>query len=332
MHLLIFKRLVLAATILALILVSLGAYVRLSDAGLGCPDWPGCYGTLTVPQTEQAIHQANQAYPDRPLEHSKAWKEMAHRYVAGILGILILLIFVTAWRQRKHIHVSPWLTSFLMAWVVFQALLGMWTVTLLLMPAIVTLHLIGGMTTLALLVWITHRHYGEMFVLSSDARYLKFAIRLGLVIVAMQIVLGGWTSTNYAGLACNDFPLCFGEWVPKHMDFSTAFDLSRQLGKTATGEDMALNAYVAIQWMHRLGALTVLVLLLSLSLAMWRIAGLQSMAKWVLLVLSVQIILGVANLILHLPTVLAVAHNTGAALLLTLMVILNSKITSKLRG
>jgi cytochrome c oxidase assembly protein subunit 15 len=332
MHLLTFKRLVLIATVLALILVSLGAYVRLSDAGLGCPDWPGCYGTLTVPQTEQAISHANQAYPDKPIHHGKAWKEMAHRYVAGVLGILILCIFVSAWKQRRHLHVSPWLTSFLMAWVVFQALLGMWTVTLQLMPAVVTMHLIGGMTTLGLLVWITHRHYGEMYVPSSQHRWLKLAIRLALVVLAMQIILGGWTSTNYAGLACNDFPQCFGEWVPTGMDFNTAFDVTRQLGKTASGEDMPLTAYVAIQWAHRIGALSVMLLVISLSVAMWRIAGLQKMAQLLLLVLSVQILLGVANLVLHLPIVLAVAHNTGAALLLTLIVILNSKITSKLRG
>ncbi len=332
MRISMYQKLVLWASVLAILLVGLGAYVRLSDAGLGCPDWPGCYGTLTVPQSEHAIDSANQAYPDRPVEHGKAWKEMAHRYVAGILGVLILLIFVQSWRLRQHIHVSPWLPSFLMLWVVFQAMLGMWTVTMLLMPAIVTMHLIGGMTTLALLVWISHRHHGEFYVLDHTHRALRLAIRGGLLLIAGQIILGGWTSTNYAGLACTDFPLCHGAWMPAGMDFMTGFDVARKLGKTASGENMALSAYTAIQWTHRVGAMIVLVYFSLLAWQLWRIRMLRRDALRIMILLVLQISLGVANLVLHLPVVLAVAHNVGAALLLTQMVILNSRTTGKLRG
>lgn len=327
-----YQKLILWASLLAILLVGLGAYVRLSDAGLGCPDWPGCYGTLTVPQSEHAIADANQAYPDRPVEHGKAWKEMAHRYVAGVLGLLILLIFVKSWRLRQYIHVSPWLPSFLMLWVVFQAMLGMWTVTMLLMPAIVTMHLIGGMTTLGLLVWISHRHNGEFYVLSNQYAWLRRAIRFGLVLIAAQIILGGWTSTNYAGLACTDFPLCHGAWMPAGMDFTTGFDVARELGKTASGENMALSAYTAIQWTHRVGALLVFVYFALLAWLLKAISGLQRDVWRITILLVLQISLGIANLVLHLPVVLAVAHNVGAALLLTQMVILNSRTTRKQRG
>jgi len=164
----IFSKLTLIATLLALCVVVLGAYVRLSDAGLGCPDWPGCYGTLTVPQSESALAHAQSVYPDSPVEHGKAWKEMIHRYLAGVLGLLVLAIFVLGWRARKELEVSPWLPSFLLVLIVFQAALGMWTVTLLLKPAVVTAHLMGGMTTLAILAWIAHRHWGL-----ASTRYLQ---------------------------------------------------------------------------------------------------------------------------------------------------------------
>ena len=155
-----FNKLVLFATLLAVCVVGFGAYVRLADAGLGCPDWPGCYGTLTVPQSESAITHAQATYPDSPVEEGKAWKEMIHRYLAGALGLLVLAIFVQAWRKRNEINVTKWLPSFLLTLIIFQAALGMWTVTLLLRPIIVSAHLIGGMSTLAILTWLTHRHWG----------------------------------------------------------------------------------------------------------------------------------------------------------------------------
>ena len=322
-----FSRLTLVATLLALCVVVLGAYVRLSDAGLGCPDWPGCYGTLTVPQSERALAHAQTAYPDSPVEHGKAWKEMIHRYLAGALGLLVLAIFVLGWRARKEIEVSPWLPSFLLVLIVFQAALGMWTVTLLLKPAVVTAHLMGGMSTLALLAWIAHRHWGLVSTryLQSDA--LRIWVRGALIILFAQIFLGGWTSTNYAALACTDFPTCHGAWFP-NMDFSNAFHWVRELGQGADGKALPLAAYTAIQWTHRVGALITFIYLALLGWHLLKHPQLKKITQIMLVLLVVQIGLGVANLLLHLPLALAVGHNMGAALLLITVVVLNSKITS----
>ena len=321
-----FSRLTLVAALLALCVVVLGAYVRLSDAGLGCPDWPGCYGTLTVPQSESALAHAQTAYPDSPVEHGKAWKEMIHRYLAGALGLLVLAIFVLGWRARKELEVSPWLPSFLLVLIVFQAALGMWTVTLLLKPAVVTAHLMGGMSTLALLAWIAHRHWGLVSTryLQSDA--LRFWVRGALVILFAQIFLGGWTSTNYAALACTDFPTCHGAWFP-NMDFSNAFHWVRELGQGADGKALPLAAYTAIQWTHRVGALITFIYLALLGWQLLKHPQLKKTTQIMLVLLVVQIGLGVANLLLHLPLPLAVGHNMGAALLLITVVVLNSKIT-----
>ncbi len=323
-----FKRLAYIATVITLCVVVLGAYVRLSDAGLGCPDWPGCYGTLTVPQSSEAIAQAQITYPDSPVEEAKAWKEMIHRYLAGILGILVLALFIQAWRERDTINVSPMLPTALLGIVGFQAVLGMWTVTMLLKPAIVTMHLMGGMATLAILTWITHRHWGvasRNFLVSSHARlWVRFAI----VILFAQIFLGGWTSTNYAALACTDFPTCHGAWIPE-MDFRNAFHWLRELNQDAEGKPLALGAYVAIQWTHRIGALVTFIYLGLLCVSLMRQSQLQGLAGIMLVLLFVQIGLGIANLVLLLPTILAVAHNLVAALLLITVIVLNSKITER---
>ncbi len=325
-----FKKLAYIATILTLCVVVLGAYVRLSDAGLGCPDWPGCYGTLTVPQSNEALAHAHATYPESPVEHAKAWKEMIHRYLAGILGLFVLALFIQAWRERNQIKVSPWLPTALLGIVGFQAMLGMWTVTMLLKPAIVTMHLMGGMTTLALLTWIAHRHWGV-----SSGNYLtstaaRFFTRFAIVILFMQIFLGGWTSTNYAALACTDFPTCHGAWVPE-MDFNNAFHWFRELGENRVGEPLGLPAYVAIQWIHRIGALVTFIYLGLLGIRLLKQPNLKSFAITMLVLLIIQIGLGVANLVLHLPIVLAVAHNMGAALLLMTVIMINSKITELVR-
>jgi heme a synthase len=322
----IFSKLTLIATLLALCVVVLGAYVRLSDAGLGCPDWPGCYGALTVPQSESALQHAQTAYPDSPVEHHKAWKEMIHRYFAGALGLLVLAIFVMAWRKRKEVKVSPWLSTFLLVLIAFQAALGMWTVTLLLKPAVVTAHLIGGMSTLAILAWIAHRHWGLVSERYLQSDSLRFWVRGALIILFVQIFLGGWTSTNYAALACTDFPTCHGVWLPE-MDFASAFHMVRELGQGADGKALSLAAYTAIQWMHRLGALLTFVYLGWLGLRLLKEPQLKKNSHIMLGLLCIQIALGVANLLLHLPLVLAVGHNMGAALLLITVVVLNSKIT-----
>ena len=323
----LFDRLLLAATILAFCVVVLGAFVRLSGAGLGCPDWPGCYGQLTAPQTPAALHQAAMAFPEKPVESPKAWKEMLHRYLAGTLGLLILGIFITAWQNRARI--SPWLPSALLALVIFQALLGMWTVTLLLKPVIVSAHLLGGMTTLGLLTWLTHRRWGTLpSVYATNYNHLQFWARLGLLVIAAQIFLGGWTSSNYAALACIDFPQCQGAWWPA-MDFAHAFHMIRELGMTADGAPLSLPALAAIQWSHRLGALVSLIYLGALALHILRQDGIAIWGRLLAFCLVLQLAIGIANVILGLPLLLAVAHNAGAASLLISLVLLNSKLTRK---
>lgn len=329
-HLGLYKKLTLIAACLALCVVVLGAYVRLTDAGLGCPDWPGCYGTMTVPQSEDAISKAKQVFPDKKVEVGKAWREMAHRYLAGTLGLLVLMLAVLSWVIKREVRHSPWLTTALLFIIALQAALGMWTVTMLLKPAIVTAHLIGGMTTLAILVWIAHRHWGYASenIIQTDG--MKLAIRIGLAILALQIFLGGWTSTNYAALACTDFPTCHGSLWP-NMDFEDAFTFVRHLGKSASGDAITLEALTAIQWTHRLGALVTFLYLFILSVRLLRYWQLKKLALILQLTLFTQVILGIFNLVLHLPLVLAVAHNLVAALLVVILVILNSKITKKIR-
>ena len=326
-----FRRLVLLGALLAFCVVGLGAYVRLSDAGLGCPDWPGCYGYMTVPESEAAIAQAQAIYPDSPVEAHKAWKEMVHRYLAGVLGLLILASFVLGWRARNNIRVSPWTPTALLVLVMFQAALGMWTVTMLLKPAIVTAHLLGGMATLGILVWLAHRHWG-----SSSAQLLpgglpRFFVRFAVVILFGQILLGGWTSSNYAALACTDFPTCHGAWVPP-MDFANGFHWIRELGEGINGSPLTLEALTAIQWTHRMGAMLVLIYLGGMALYLLKYPNLRATSLALTVLLLGQIALGIANLVLHLPLVLAVAHNLGAALLLVTLVVLNSKITDSRAG
>lgn len=318
-----FKPLSIFAAMLAFCVVVLGAYVRLSDAGLGCPDWPGCYGAISVPQSESAIQAAQQNYPDKPLQHAKAWKEMAHRYLAGSLGLLIVILAWLAYRSRRAIRTSWQLSVALVGLVVMQALLGMWTVTLLLKPVIVTLHLLGGMSTLMILCWIAMRnHLTPSIALPLNQQWW---LRMALLIWLLQVLLGGWTSSNYAALACTDFPTCHGLWWPE-MDLSDAFHLTRALGESRDGGQLHLSALTAIQWVHRLGALVVLAWgIISVRILLQRQTG--SCLAWLLLVvLLLQVSLGIANLLLQLPLVLAVLHNAGAALLGVCLVAVNARL------
>ncbi len=321
-----FRWLVLIGVILALCVVVLGAYVRLTDAGLGCPDWPGCYGTLTVPQSEAAIAKAQSAFPQSAVVVGKAWREMAHRYLAGTLGLIVLAIFVLGWQAKREIKCSPWTPSFLLILITFQAMLGMWTVTMLLKPAVVSAHLLGGMSTLAILTWLAHRHWGHYSANIVKSSRLRFAIRFALLILFMQIFLGGWTSTNYAALACTDFPTCHGVWLPE-MDFKDAFHMVRELGQSTSGGTLSLASITAIQWTHRIGALVTLIYMGALILNLLKYWQLKRWGIALLIALLAQIMLGIANLILHLPLVLAVAHNFTAGLLVIILVLLNSKIT-----
>lgn len=312
----LFDRLVLLAAGLAFCVVVLGAYVRLSDAGLGCPDWPGCYGHLTVPHATVA----QQAFPDKPLEVHKAWKEMAHRYLAGTLGLLILAIFITAWRGRRRLPVRPMLPTFLLGLVICQAALGMWTVTLLLKPVIVSLHLLGGMATLALLVWLVALRLPAAMASSP----LRFWALCGLGLLICQILLGGWTSSNYAALACTDFPTCHGTWWPA-TDFANAFHLVRELGVNADGSALTSDALTTIHFVHRLGALVIFFYLGWLGSRCLRVRELAQWGWLMLLLLLAQVSLGISNVMFSLPLPVAVAHNAGAALLLAVLVVINSK-------
>jgi len=321
-----YKRLTFFATLLALIVVSFGAYTRLTDSGLGCPDWPGCYGTLSVPESIDQIEKAQAVYPDSPVEIEKAWIEMIHRYIAGILGIMILVIAFMSIRLREQINHSLKWPFFLLGLVIFQAALGMWTVTLLLKPAVVTSHLLGGMSVLGILTFLMHRNYGthrENFV---SNKYERKIIRFSLVLLFIQIALGGWTSTNYAALACTDYPTCHGSLVPE-MDFYNAFTIFRELGVTSIGEPLSLEALHAIQWVHRIGAIVLLVYLLFVAYILKVNQGFNMWRNVLILVISLQFIIGIANLLLHLPIVLATLHNLGAALLVVILVGINSRIT-----
>lgn len=321
-----FRRLALAAALLALCVVVLGAYVRLSHAGLGCPDWPGCYGHLGVPDEAHLIARANAAYPERPVEADKAWKEMIHRYFAGILGLMVFALAWLAWRRRREPGQPLVLPLFLAGLIVFQALLGMWTVTLLLKPLIVMAHLLGGLTTLALLWWLVLRQsrFGRA-VSREQGRRLRLWALLGLALVVGQAALGGWTSANYAALACPDFPTCQGQWWPA-MDAREAFIPWRRLGMSYEGGVLDNEARVAVHMAHRLGAVAVLAYL---GWLLWRILAarrppaLRGTALTLGLLLLVQVGLGIANVALHLPLPVAAAHNAGAALLILALVTLN---------
>lgn len=329
------------ACLLAMIVVPLGAYVRLSDAGLGCPDWPGCYGQLSPAHAADLIRDAHVAAPEGPVSLHKAWKEMIHRYLAASLGVLIIAIAVLAWRLRSSARASPRVALALVGVVIFQGLLGKWTVTLLLKPAIVTAHLLGGLTTLALLAWLTLRAFGAMQMgavrgegvqLEGGSRAvapvaLQLGARLAFVVLVAQIALGGWTSTNYAALACTDFPRCHGSFAPV-ADYANAFHVVRELGMTAAGDLLSNAALTAIHWSHRVGALVTAVALFLLGWRLCRQRACFAIGATVLVVLMLQLGLGIANVLLSLPLPLAAAHNAGAALLVGVMVWANYRLSA----
>ena len=322
MKLILFRRLCLLATLVALCVIVLGAWVRLGDAGLGCPDWPGCYGHLTVGQAVENADMANAAFPERPLEPEKALKEMIHRYVASGLGLLVIAIAVVAWLNRRDPAQPMRLPGFLVALVVFQGLLGMWTVTLLVKPFIVTAHLAGGLTTMALLWWLALRV--DRTTRPSRERRLRSLAVLGLVVLAIQILLGGWTSTNYSALACPDFPTCQNSFWPD-MDFKDAFVLWRGLGIDYEGGVLDHPARVAIHYTHRLwGVVTAL----TLGFVAWRAmrTGQSRAVRTAGTVLAVLLVaqwtIGPVMVMKALPLELATAHNGVAALLVLAVVAL----------
>ncbi len=314
-------RLALFTALLAFCVVLMGAYVRLSDAGLGCPDWPGCYGRLVVPENAQAAVPQESTFA-KPLHRGKAWKEMIHRYLAGSLGLFILLLTGLAWHNRRDPQQPLWLPTLLLGLVMFQAALGMWTVTLLVKPAIVTAHLLGGFATFVLLLLLSLRlrptpPFGTVALPPPLGRF----ILLALLVTIAQITLGGWTSTNYAALGCSDFPACYpGQWWPA-MDFREAFTLWRGLGVNYEFGVLDNDARTAIHMTHRLGALLTLLVVggLGLRLLLERETVTRRLGALTLLLLVIQISLGITNVLGHLPLPVAVAHNGVAALLLAML-------------
>jgi cytochrome c oxidase assembly protein subunit 15 len=329
----LFRRIAFVGVLLALCVIVLGAWVRLSDAGLGCPDWPGCYGHFTAGTAAENAAAVNAAYPHRPIEYHKAVKEMVHRYFASTLGFLILVLAAFAIANRRDPDQPVKLPIALVALVIFQGLLGMWTVTLLLKPLIVVLHLLGGLTTMALLAWLSIRKRrsgipaAPVRAQPNTAKLISLpALGLaGLIVLSLQITLGGWTSSNYAALACPDFPTCQNSLWPQ-MDAQDAFVLWRGLGIDYEGGVLNHPARVAIHFAHRLGAVLAAIVLGALSIRAWRFGATTAVrtAGAILgIILIAQLLLGPLMVVRALPLSLATAHNAVAALLLLAVVRLN---------
>jgi len=309
-------KLAVLAAVVAFAVIVLGAYVRLSHAGLGCPDWPGCYGHVTWPDDPHEVSRAMEAFPERPVESHKAWKEMVHRYAAGALVLLVLALNVLSWTPRHRDSGLRGLTAALLALIVFQAALGMWTVTLKLMPLVVMGHLMGGLATFALLLWLAWRSGGTSN--ASSLTSLRAPIVFALVLLVAQLALGGWTSANYAALACPDFPTCQGTFWPD-ADFSEGFVVWRDVGVDYEGGILDMRARVAIHLVHRLGALITFVVLGVLALRLTAAHSTRKDGVMLGALLLAQIILGIQNVVLQLPLINAVAHNATGALLMAMM-------------
>jgi len=324
-----YRKLVWVTLFLTFDLIMFGAFTRLTDSGLGCPDWPGCYGHANPLQAHAAISAAEAAMPTGPVTVMKAWIEMIHRYLAMGIGVLIVALMVIAWRSwlqsgRRAMKFSPLFPTLLFGFVCLQGAFGAWTVTQKLQPVIVTTHLLLGMTLLALLAWFGTRLSDHPPVPRSASVLLVPAI-LAAMMLAMQIALGGWVSSNYAALACADFPLCHGELFPQ-MDFANGFTLWRDLGKTAQGDYLSFPALTAIHWTHRAFALVVVVLVAWVALRALKIDALHKTARWLLIMIALQFAIGISTVFLQLPLALAVAHNGGAAVLVILLAMLIQKI------
>ena len=298
------------AAVVACVVIVLGAYTRLVDAGLGCPDWPGCYGMLGVPESIEQIRQAEARYPEIPVEPHKAWTEMVHRYVATGLGALCFCILGLAWVQGRRLLIPVVLTAV----VIVQGIFGAWTVTLKLWPQVVTAHLLGGFATLSVLWW-----YAASLRPTSSAMVVPRKLaRIALVAVLLQIALGGWVTSNYAALACPDFPTCHRKLIPP-MDFERGFDFTQTIGPNYLGGQLDSDARIAIQVTHRIGAVVVL-LLVGLLVFYLR----AQPFGWALgSILGLQWALGISNVLFNLPLWVAVLHNAGGAALLLMVLTLN---------
>jgi cytochrome c oxidase assembly protein subunit 15 len=331
------RRLALTGVLLCLVVIVLGAWVRLTDAGLGCPDWPGCYGHVTPAGAEKNEGKIESYSPGWEYDSGKAWREMIHRYAATVLGLIIVFIAAIALAYRRERPMSPVYAMVLLATVVFQGVLGAFTVWWLVKPTVVVLHLAGGLTTLSLLFWLwlqmrrTTRAVrpaaGATRITALDGA--RRAAIVATVIVGMQTLLGGWTSTNYAAVACPDLPKCQGQWWPEGMDYKDAFVLWRGLDINYTGGVLEHPARVAIHFTHRLGAI---VATLAVLFAAWLAirnaptALVRNAGWWAAGALGLQLLIAFAMILKAFPLSLATAHNAGAALLIMALLVLNRRL------
>jgi len=315
-------------------LIVFGAFTRLSDSGLGCPDWPGCYGEVSPLGARAEILAAQAAAPGGPVTWGKAWIEMIHRYLAMTVGVLILVMAVFSWLGRRRLPFSPWWPTLTLAWVLVQGLFGKYTVTLKLYPAVVTLHLLGGLLLLALLAAQHAALQARPVAAAAATPGLRRAVVAVMALLVLQVALGGWVSTNYAVLACTGFPTCNGQWWPE-VDFATGFTLLRSLG----GDDGVLRtvpSQVAIHMAHRLGALVLVAAVLALALALWRRrahdATLARFALALAALLLLQVASGLSNVVLGWPLLAALGHSAGAAALVLVMALLLARLCGAGQG
>ena len=316
------KTLSLLSGILGFVVVALGAWTRLADAGLGCPDWPGCYGFVTIPVSPEEIDIANSKFPDTPYEVAKAIPEVVHRYFAVALGFFIVCIAYLAVRSKDVPTNIRNLSIFLLAWVIMQGTFGYWTVSLKLWPQVVTTHLMSGFLTTALL-WLLY--FKTKDLLESRARWnfeisTKRLFNISIALVAVQIFLGAWTSTNYASYSCTDFPLCQGQILPE-ANFKEGFNFFQSIGPNYLGGQLDHESRVAIHLTHRFGAIVVTLFLLFTSFHLYK-RNFQTLAYGLIAFLTLQVLLGISNVIFALPLLIAVGHNLGGLLLITYLGVL----------
>ncbi|MBM4229202.1 MAG: heme A synthase [Gammaproteobacteria bacterium] len=331
------RRLALIGMLLCLVVVVLGAWVRLTDAGLGCPDWPGCYGHVTPAGAERTEGKIESYSPGWEYDSGKAWREMVHRYAAITLGFVIVLIAATAIAYHRERPVSLPFALSLLSVVLLQGALGAFTVWWLVKPLVVVLHLVGGLTTLSLLtwLWLSMRRVSRVIVAAAGTTKIsaldgaRDAAVAATAIVACQIMLGGWTSSNYAAVACPDLPKCQNQWWPEGMDFNEAFVLWRGLDINYTGGVLEHPARVAIHFTHRLGAL---IATLAVLLAGWLAIRnapttlVRRGGQWAIAALGLQLLIAVFMILQAFPLSLAAGHNAGAAILLMALLLLNKRL------
>ncbi len=319
------------AILLAFIVILMGAYTRLSNAGLGCPDWPGCYGHVTVPSQLNVIKRAEVKFNGQIVKPEKAWLEMIHRYLAGSLGTLILVILIYLWMNKSS---SKNLAILLTALVIFQAALGMWTVTMKLMPIVVMSHLLGGYSVIALLllIYLAQRKHEQSFQPQKMAIKPSITVHglLALLALIIQIILGGWTSTNYAAMSCTSLPICQGDWM-SHLQFLKAFTPFQGQFKTYEFGVLSADARTTIHVCHRIWAMVTSFALLTLCYRLWKLkdSHMRSAAVGLCLLLTLQVSLGMSNVLFQLPLPVAVAHNGGAVMLLLTLIFINFKLRSE---